>query len=48
MPLTDQLPPLTVVVATVVELLEASVMTTEIESPLSPVPVAMTLWELGM
>ena len=48
MPLTDQVPPLTVVVATVVVWLAVSVMTTEIESPLSPVPVTVTLPALAM
>ena len=47
MPLTDQVPPLTVVVAAVVVLLP-SVMVTEIESPLSPVPVTVTLPALAM
>ena len=43
MPLTDHDPPLTVVVAVVVVWLKWSVITTEIESPLSPVPLTVTL-----
>ena len=43
MPLTDHVPPLTVVCAAWVALLAVSVITTEIESPLSPVPLTVTL-----
>ena len=48
MPLTDQVPPLTVVVAVVIVWLTVSVMTTEIESPLSPVPLTARLLTLAM
>ena len=47
MPLTDQEPPLTVVVAAVVVLVP-SVMVTEIVSPLPPVPLAATLLTLAL
>ena len=42
------MPPLTVAVAAVAEWLAASAMTTEIESPLLPVPVTVTLLALAM
>ena len=48
MPLTDQVPPLTVVVAAVVVPLAVSVITTEIASPLPPIPVTVTLPALAM
>ena len=50
MPLTDQVPPLTVVVAAEVVLLAVSVMVTEIVSPLLPAsgPVTVTLPALAM
>ena len=48
MPLTDQVPPLTVVVAAVAVWLAESVITTEIESPLSPLPLTATPWALAM
>ena len=48
MPLTDQLPPLTVVVAAVVELLAASVITTEMKSVVPPVPLTVMLPTLAM
>ena len=48
MPLTDQVPPLTVVVAAVVVLLAVSVITTEIGPALLPVPLTVTLPWLAM
>ena len=47
MPPIDQVPPLTVVVA-VIEWLALSVITSEIESLLSPVPLTVTLLTLAM